>query len=365
MKALILVGGFGTRLRPLTLSSPKPLVEFANEPMILHQLKALKKVGVYTVVMACQYKAQLLEDLLGPLAEEIGIQLQWSIEKVPMGTAGPIALAYKYLQCKTNEPFFVLNSDITCTFPFQEMLDFHLAHKKSGTIAVTQVSEPSKYGVVVMKPNGQIERFVEKPKVFVGNKINAGIYLLNPSVLGSYIETENPIPTSIERHTFPKMVQSDDLFAFSMPGFWMDIGQPRDYLTGTTKYLAHLTTTNKAAMSPTSASIKGNVLIHPTAKIGKNCFIGPNVVIGPNCAVADGVRLSDTVLLRDSKVGSHSWLKNTIVGWKSQIGKWTRLQNYTVLGEAVTVQDEIYMNGVAVLPHKSIKESIASPKVVM
>lgn len=266
---------------------------------------------------------------------------------------------------KDDTPFFVLNADVTCEYPFKQLADFHKAHGDEGTIVVTKVEEPSKYGVVVHKPNhpSRIDRFVEKPVQFVGNRINAGIYILNTSVL-SRIELR---PTSIEQETFPAMVRDAQLHSFDLEGFWMDVGQPKDFIAGTCLYLSSLAKRNSKLLTPTSEPFVhgGNVLIDPTAKIGANCRIGPNVTIGPNVVVGDGVRLQRCVLLRDSKVKDHAWIKSTIVGWNSTVGRWARLENVTVLGDDVTIGDEIYVNGGSILPHKSIKANVDVPAIIM
>lgn len=183
MKALILVGGYGTRLRPLTLTKPKPLVEFANKPMVLHQIEALNKAGVDHVILAVSYLSDMLEKEMSEEAKRLNIKITMSQEIEPLGTAGPLALARKYFT-ETEDPFFVLNSDVICDFPFEDMIKFHKSHKSEGTILVTKVEEPSKYGVVVYdQSNGLIHKFVEKPKEFVSNKINAGLYIFNPTIL--------------------------------------------------------------------------------------------------------------------------------------------------------------------------------------
>jgi mannose-1-phosphate guanylyltransferase len=162
---------------------------------------------------------------------QYGVKLSISLEKEPMGTAGPLALARKTLT-ETDAPFFVLNSDVIVAFDehqiLQKMVAYHKAHGKEGTMLVTKVTHPSKYGVVVSDATGKISAFVEKPKEFVGDCINAGIYLFNQSVLNR-IELK---PTSIERETFPAMVKACELYAQTVTGFWMDIGQPKDYLIG-------------------------------------------------------------------------------------------------------------------------------------
>jgi mannose-1-phosphate guanylyltransferase len=359
MKALILVGGFGTRLRPLTLSVPKPLVEFANKAMILHQIEALVKVGVKEVVLAINYKPELMANYLKKYESELGIKISYSQETQPLGTAGPLALARETLE-EDGEPFFVLNSDITCEYPLADLLAYHKNHGKEGTIMVTKVEEPSKYGVVVLKDGGQIEKFVEKPKTYVGNKINAGIYIFNSSILNR-IELR---PTSIEKEVFPDMAAQGQLYAMELPGFWMDVGQPPDYLMGMALYLNSLKTRDPKKLR-TGEGFVGPVMVDETAKIGENCLIGPNVVIGPGCVIEDGVRLRDTTVLEGAVIRSNAWISLSIIGWQSSVGRWVRMENVSVLGQDVHIGDELYVNGGRILPHKAISTSIPEPDIIM
>jgi len=360
MKALILVGGYGTRLRPLTLSRPKPLVEFANKPILLHQIEALVEVGVAHVVLAVSYHADQLEQEMQVEAARLGISISFSHEQEPLGTAGPLALARGVL-AQDSEPFFVLNSDVICDFPFKEMVACHRAHGREGTIVVTRVEEPSKYGVVVYEQaTGKIASFVEKPQEFVSNKINAGLYIFNPSILDR-IEVK---PTSIEKEVFPKQAEAGELYCMELRGFWMDVGQPADFLTGQGLYLDSL----GAKRSPLLAqgpSIVGHCIVHPTARIGANCVIGPSVVVGPGVTIEDGVCIKRSTVLRGATIKQHSWMDSCIIGWSCQVGQWVRMENVCVLGEDVTVKDEVYVNGGKVLPHKSIGVSVAEPQIIM
>lgn len=223
------------------------------------------------------------------------------------------------------------------------------------------MDEPSKYGVVVMEETtGKVEKFVEKPKNFVGNKINAGIYLLNPSVLDR-IELK---PTSIEKEVFPEIAAENKLFAMVLPGFWMDIGQPKDYITGLRLYLDFLQK-NSSSKLATGSNIIGNVLVHESAKIGDGCLIGPDVAIGPGCVIEPGVRLSRCTVMRGVRIKKHACISSSIIGWHSTVGRWARVENMTILGEDVHVADEVYSNGAVVLPHKEIKSSIVNPEIVM
>ncbi|KAG6511901.1 hypothetical protein ZIOFF_029980 [Zingiber officinale] len=403
MKALILVGGFGTRLRPLTLSFPKPLVDFANKPMILHQfaclvnfvmrnwyacalysvefqyhsgemmhlhgfipsiivqIEALKDVGVTEVILAINYQPEVMISFLKDFEDKLGIKITCSQETEPLGTAGPLALARDKLADGSGEPFFVLNSDVISEYPFAELIRFHRSHGGEATIMVTKVDEPSKYGVVVMDDeSGRVDRFVEKPKIFVGNKINAGIYLLNPSVLDR-IDLQ---PTSIEKEVFPKIASEKLLYAMVLPGFWMDIGQPKDYITGLRLYLDSLRKKSSTKLA-TGPHIIGNVLIHETAVIGQGCLIGPDVAIGPGCVIESGVRLSRCTVMRGVRIKKHTCVSSSIIGWHSTVGQWARIENMTILGEDVHISDEVYSNGGVVLPHKEIKSSILKPEIVM
>jgi len=327
-------------------------------------------------------------NFLKDFEEKLDIKITCSQETEPLGTAGPLALARDKLIDGSGEPFFVLNSDVISEYPLKEMIEFHKSHGGEASIMVTkvingiernkkillqiiafnnflhllvQVDEPSKYGVVVMEETtGKVEKFVEKPKLFVGNKINAGIYLLNPSVL-DHIELR---PTSIEKEVFPKIAANKKLYAMVLPGFWMDIGQPRDYITGLRLYLDSLRkkTSSKLASGP---HILGNVIVHETAKIGEGCLIGPDVAIGPGCTIESGVRLSSCTVMRGVRIKKHACISSSIIGWHSTVGQWARVENMTILGEDVHVSDEVYSNGGVVLPHKEIKTSILNPEIVM
>ncbi|KAH3684346.1 hypothetical protein WICPIJ_004692 [Wickerhamomyces pijperi] len=361
MKGLILVGGYGTRLRPLTLTTPKPLVEFANRPMILHQIEALAKAGVTDIVLAVNYRPEVMVSTLKKYEAEYGVSITFSVEKEPLGTAGPLKLAEEVLK-KDDSPFFVLNSDVICDYPFEELVKFHEAHGGKGTIVATKVDEPSKYGVIVhdiATPN-LIDRFVEKPVEFVGNRINAGLYILNPEVI-DLIEMK---PTSIEKETFPILVEQKSLYSFDLEGFWMDVGQPKDFLAGTTLYLNSVAKKNPETLSKDKHVI-GNVLVDPTATIGEGAKVGPNVVLGPNVTIGPGVRIQNAVVLANSSINAHAWVKNTIVGWNNVIGQWARLDGITVLGDDVQVKDEVYVNGGKVLPHKSISANVEKESIIM
>lgn len=368
LKALILVGGYGTRLRPLTFSRPKPLVEFANKPILFHQIDALKEAGVSEIVLAVSYRAEALVKAIEAYQSDT-FRIHISLEDEPLGTAGPLALARDLLLTNKDgsetEAVFVLNSDVACEFPFDKLINFHRGHGGEGTLMATPVEDPSKYGVIVSDENGLIERFVEKPQKYVGHHINAGIYLLAPA----FLKRIKPVPTSIERDVFPVVAAQRQLYCMELPGFWMDVGQPKDYLRGNHLFLNALQSSNpKGLVSQgqfADVKINGNVLIHSSAKIGKGCVIGPDVVVGKNCVVGDGVKLSDCTLLDGVHVKDYALVAGSIIGWHSVIGRWAHVVNLSVLGEDVRVGESLYLNGTVVCPHKGVKETCLEAKKIV
>jgi mannose-1-phosphate guanylyltransferase len=147
----------------------------------------------------------------------------------------------------------------------------------------------------------------------------------------------------------------------------MDVGQPKDFLTGTCLYLSHLAKKQPELLASPSCGYvhKGNVLVDPSAKIGKDCRIGPNVVIGPNCVIGDGVRLQRCVILEGAVIKDFAWVHSSIVGWHSSVGRWSRVEGSSVLGDDVTIKDELYVNGGSILPHKTISANITEPQIIM
>lgn len=160
------------------------------------------------------------------------------------------------------------------------------------------------------------------------------------------------------------MAADGKLFCMELPGFWMDVGQPKDYITGLQLYLESLRRRFPERLA-SGAHVTGNVLIDSTAEIGEGCLIGPDVSIGPGCNIEPGVRLSRCTILRGVRVKKHACITGSIIGWHSTVGQWARVENMTVLGEDVHMNDEVYSNGGVVLPHKEIKANILTPQIIM
>lgn len=233
MNALILVGGYGTRLRPLTLTTPKPLISFCNKPILEHQIFNLARCGIREIILAIAYKPTDITNFVDNLEKKYNVKIIYSIEEEPLGTGGPIKLAEKYLS--KYDDFFVFNSDIICSFPLLEMMSFHKQSNAPLTILVKEVEDPRAFGVVITEEN-RITKFEEKPQVPKSSLINAGIYIMNRKVL-------NRIPmrnTSLEKEIFPQLANENMLYFYVLNKFWADIGKPMDFLKGQALYMEDL-----------------------------------------------------------------------------------------------------------------------------
>lgn len=354
MKAIILVGGFGTRLRPLTLTRPKPLVEFGNVQILYHQIHALSKAGVKTVILATSHLSKQVRDAAEEYKSSLDIEILFTEENEPLGTAGPIALSREFLLEGKPEPFFVMNSDIICNFPLRELMEFHTSGESEATILTTEVEDPSKFGVVRLRAGTpKVECFIEKPLNNAGRSINAGIYVLNPSVL-DYIPCR---PTSIEREVFPKLAREGKLSAFPLVGFWSDIGEPIGFMRGTVLYLESLK--NKGLLAKEKAGeVTGNVLIHPSASVGVRCKIGPNVVIGHSVMIGDGVRISNSVIMSGCTVCDNAHVESSIIASRCTVGRWARVSSASVIGENVRILEETLASSVLALPNGDVEGNI-------
>lgn len=356
LKALILVGGFGTRLRPLTFSKPKPLVELCNKATLLYQIEALVKVGVNEIVLAINYQPEKMNDFLKETEKKYSVKIVCSIETFPLGTAGPIGLARDNFFKEAFDHLFVFNADIICDYNLQKLLDYHVEKNGEGTLSVTKVKDPSRYGVIISDSNGRINKFVEKPTDFISDEINAGLYIFKSSFLNR-IETK---PCSIEREVFPKMAEEKVLYSMNLDGYWMDIGKPCDFLSGSIAVLNNL----KSGLEINSDKIIGKVVIDEGSTIEDGAIVGPNVILGKNVIVKSGARIKNSVIMSNVIADNHSFIDGSIIGWKSIIGKWARIRGLSILGEDVNIGAEVLIDQGIILPNVCIKTDVKSSIVM-
>jgi len=296
MEAIILVGGLGTRLRPLTQTVPKPLLPLANVPMVERMVKNLPE-AFDTAILAVNYG---LEEMQEYFAERnIGKKIIIVPEEAPLGTGGAMRNCIEHITGTTA----VFNGDVVTSINLNEMLEQHVNTKAKGTLALWEVDDPSRFGVVELK-NGEILQFQEKPEkgTELSNLINAGTYLLEPELL-EIIPPNQKI--SIERDIYPK-VAGNGLHGFPFEGYFIDSGTPISYLEANFKSIG-----KNGTASHTGANMRGNSIVHESAKL-RDCIIGPNAIIGPNVKMEKCV-IRDSVIL-DNVNGYGGILKKCIIG---------------------------------------------------
>ncbi|MCD6358919.1 MAG: NDP-sugar synthase [Dehalococcoidia bacterium] len=341
MKAVILIGGKGTRLRPLTYSTPKAMVPVLNHPFLEHMFTYLKSHGIDEVILTLCYLPDQIRDYFG-YGEKMGIQLTYVMETSPLGTAGAVKNAAEHL----NDTFFVFNGDIFTDMDLTAMLRFHREQRATATIALTPVDDPSAFGVVETDKQHKIQRFVEKPKpgTIKSNMINAGTYILEPGVL-EYIPHNTPF--MFEHHLFPLLLEKEELLTGypSPEGYWLDTGTPSKYLQlhqdllgGKCRNIATVDTEVNSRNNRSKASI------HSTARIGNKVIIGDNcvaerdseikniTVLGKGCHIGDGAIIENSILWQNVYVGQHSTVKNSILGNNCIIGNGVTANNL-VMGD--------------------------------
>jgi mannose-1-phosphate guanylyltransferase len=342
MHSIILAGGKGTRLRPLTVYTPKPIVPFANRPFLLYQIELLKRAGIENVTLSLNYQPDKIEHLLG-YGSDYGVDIRYITEPTPLGTGG----AYKYASAEVKETTVVFNGDILTDVDISKVIAFHKKNKAVATIVLTPVESPSAYGLVETGDDGSVLRFLEKPKGkdlenLTTNNINAGIYILEPSVLELIPENENH---SFEYNVFPELLSRKlPFFAYVLENnYWRDIGTPETYLA------AHHDLLN-GMIKGFDIDRAGNSDIATAAKIDKLSVIGADCVIKPsvdisNSVIGEGVQIEEKAVIENSVVWAHTRInssaeiRNSIIGRGCYIGRNALVGSGSVLGDKTSLTD--------------------------
>ncbi len=361
VKALILAGGFATRLRPLSCTRPKTLFPLVNKPLLQWIFERLANNGVDEVVMAVNALTQFYIRQQKP--PKCGLKVKFSIDppKMPLGTAGPIKKAEKLLG--HNEPFIVLNGDIFADINYKKLLQTHTETGALATIALCTVEDPTAFGVAELCNGNQIKQFIEKPpkNEAPSNLINAGAYVLSPKVF-EYIPDGRAV--SIEREVFPKLAAEGRLSGFRMEGLWMDIGKPQEYLEANKTILDSVSSKLKKPKSK-KYNISFPVALDKGVTIAEGSTIGPYAIIGKNVKIGKNVQICDSVIFPDVEIDDETTISGVIVGESARIGKNVKLGKGCIIGDLVKVRDNVGIHeSSSVCPAKEISENILKPKVV-
>lgn len=342
MQALILAGGKGTRLRPLTVYTPKPIVPVLNKPFLLYQIEILRRAGIKDITLSLSYQPDKIEHLLGD-GSDYGVKLRFVTEPSPMGTGG----AYKFAADAIRETTIVFNGDIITDLDISKVIELHKEKKAEATLTLVPVENPAAYGLVETDSDGAILRFREKPKpedidALTTNNINAGIYILEPTILDLIPKGEN---CSFEYNVFPDILTNKKPFyAYVIENnYWRDIGTPASYLEVHRDFLDGKIKGFEIEKS-SNADIATAAIIDKTSIVGSDCVIKPNARI-INSILGTGVHVEERAVIENSVVWAHTRVSNStevrgaVIGRSCYLGKNVSVSNGTVLGDKTSLTD--------------------------
>lgn len=366
MKAVIMAGGEGTRLRPITSLLPKPMVPIVNQPVMEHIVGLVKHHGIDEVVATLAFMPQVIQDYFGA-GEEWGMDIQYAVEESPMGTAGSVKNAQSLLP--DDEPFVVISGDALTDIDLRAVIEFHKAKGGAVTIALKQVEDPLEFGVVITGDDGRIERFLEKPtwgQVF-SDTINTGIYVVEPWVL-DHIPDEGQYDFSGE--LFPKLMEmGHELYGMVVDGYWCDVGSlesyqevHRDVLDGKAMIFVPGVQAREGVWVAETASVASDAKLGDKVVIGNNVTIrsgatvGDYVVLGDNCVVGNDARISHSVLWDDTFVGKQSTVSGAVLCRRVDIRARAAVDVGAVIGDESVIGHGAHIGAdVQVYPYKRVE----------
>jgi mannose-1-phosphate guanylyltransferase len=327
VQALVLAGGEGTRLRPLTNTVPKPVLPLVNRPFLTYMIEWLAAHGFTEVVMSCMFLAGDIRRVLGE-REWKGTRLHYVEEPEPRGTAG----AVKFAEAVLGERFAVLNGDILTDFDISALWRTHEELGARATITLMEVEDPSAFGLVLRDADDRVTDFIEKPKQAPpgGAFVNAGAYVLEHDVL-DVIEPDGPV--SFEREVFPALV-AKGLYGFPTEGYWLDIGTPERYLEATRHLLER--------------SLAGDIAAGEACEVAAGARVGPLSVLGDLCRIGEGAVVERAVLFDRAEVERDAVIRDSVVGSGATIGAGSRLEHATIVGDGVLVEPGTVLSGARV-----------------
>ncbi len=373
MKACIMCGGAGTRLRPLTFKHPKPSIPILNKPSVLHLIEHLSREGFNDIVITLGYMGELIEEQLGD-GHMFGVHIEYVYEKEKLGTAGGVKNAEEYLR---DEPFIVLGGDHVLNLDLREMYRFHETNDAPVTIGLLSIDDPREFGIADMDINNRIHRFLEKPKAgqIFSNLASTGIYVCDPSIF-EWIPGDRKY--DFAKDLFPFMLAADKkINGVLVRGKWTDVGSSAAYrqaqrwmldaLPGTT-IEGNFTTRNARIKGPLSignnvcigsnSSLVGPIVIGENTSIGDNVLIGPYSVIGSNCTIEDNAKILSSYLFDNVSIGKDSNISGGVVSNETSIGEHCFLENGTVIGHKVIIgSNSTIHSGVKVWPEVVIDKN--------
>jgi mannose-1-phosphate guanylyltransferase len=341
LTAVILVGGPGTRLRPLTDDRPKSLVPVLNRPVMEHTIAYLKSFGIEDIVLTLSYLPDAIQERLGD-GSRYGVRLVYCVEEEPLGTSGAVKNAEKYV----DGTFFVLNGDIFTDLDLADMLAFHRDHGATATISLSWVEDPSAFGVVETDKKRRVQRFIEKPPraEATSHWINAGTYVLEPSVLEHIPAGRHDM---FEKGLFPRILElGDPVYGYPYRGYWLDMGTPEKY------FAVNMDMLSSRLKSPFSAA--SSVNYGPGAVVDPAAAVADPALIGGGCRIGRGAEIKGPVIMgRDCLVEAGASITNSILWDGVRVGAGARLDR-CVIASGVTVPAGRELSGTMMTASRSV-----------
>lgn len=348
MKAILLAGGKGTRLRPLTIHTPKPIVPIFDRAFLHYQIDLLRQVPeIDEVILSLNYQPRRIEEMFGD-GEGTGVRLRYVVEPSPLGTGGAI----RYAAQGIDDTLVVFNGDVMTSVDVNAVVTMHRERKARATIVLTPVDNPTAYGLVETDKAGNVKRFLEKPNPdeITCNTINAGIYVLEPE---TFDRIPRDVPYSIERGYFPSLIERSETFiAHIYEGYWIDIGTPEKYVqVHRDMFDGRFASTPPGAAAHTTPSVAPDAKIEDGATLVAPCFIdagatvksgatvGPYAVLGRGVVVEEHAEVRSSIIWSNSRVGQHAVIEGPIVGRNCHIGRNVSLDGHAVLGDKTVLTD--------------------------
>ncbi len=365
MKAVVMAGGEGTRLRPMTANQPKPLLPVVNKPIMEHVLRLLRRHGFNETVVTVQFLASMVRNYFGD-GEDFDMSLQYATEETPLGTAGSVKNAQDALQ---DEPFLVISGDALTDIDLSELVRFHKDNGALVTVGLTRVPDPLEFGIIIVDDDGRIQRFLEKPtwgQVF-SDTVNTGIYVMEPEVLSEFAAGE---PADWSGDIFPQLLERGaPLYGWIADGYWEDVGTHESYLKAQADVLSGRVEADIDGfeMSPgvwvaegaevdPEAVLTGPLCIGDYAKIEAGAQLREFTVVGSNVVVKEGAFLHRAVVHNNVYVGPGATLRGCVIGKNTDVMASARIEEGAVVGDECVIEPEAYLSaGVKVYPFKTIE----------
>ncbi|MCX4609280.1 NDP-sugar synthase [Streptomyces mirabilis] len=341
-EAILLVGGKGTRLRPLTVNTPKPMVPAAGVPFLTHQLARARAAGVEHIVLATSYLAEVFEPYFGD-GSGLGLHIEYVTEEEPLGTGGAIRNVAARLRSGPDEPVLIFNGDILTGLDIRALVATHETTGADVSLHLTRVEDPRAYGLVPTDATGRVTAFLEKPQTpeeIVTDRINAGAYVFRRSVIDT-IPAGRPV--SVERETFPELLATGaHLQGMVDSTYWLDLGTPQAFVRGSADLVLG------RAPSPAVPGRCGDRLVLPTARVAPDAKLTGGTVVGDGARIGEGARITGSTILSGAVVEPGAVITDSLIGTRAHIGERTILSGAVIGDGAVVGPDNELREGVRV-----------------